>query len=256
MKRKNLKGAAIVFLFACPLVLNAQTSLVPVTSYSWQIAQPPRDFNGKLQIGFVSGDQGFPSYGTVLAGGGYNNTQDGSSFQLYFPYSTMYGGNAPRIRLGSYNNQGWSAWQTFYTSANANTETADWKAKKIYVVDKLGIGTNDPKEALSVNGKILAQEVKIKTDISVPDYVFDPSYKLPTLSSIEEYVKKHRHLPEIPSASDIEKDGVNLTEMSFSLLKKVEELTLHLIEKEKKIESQEERLESLEKQIKKLIEMR
>lgn len=249
-----------IFLFGAFLlttvVTKAQTSLLPVTSYSWQIAQPPRNFNGQLQIGFVSGEQGFPSYGTVLTGGGYNNTQDGSSFQLYFPYSSIYGGNAPRIRLGSYNNQGWSAWHTFYTSANANTETADWKAKKIYVVEKLGIGTSDPKEALSVNGKILAQEVKIKTDVTVPDYVFDPGYKLPTLSSVEDYVKKHRHLQDIPSAADIEKDGVNLTEMNFALLKKVEELTLHLIEKEKKIENQEKRLEHLEKLVSKLTEIK
>jgi len=118
----------------------------------------------------------------------------------------------------------------------------------------VGIGTLTPQERLSVDGKILAKEIKIKTDISVPDYVFDPSYKLPTLSSIEDYVKKHRHLQDIPSAADIEKDGVNLTEMNFALLKKVEELTLHLIEKEKKIENQEKRIEHLESRMNQLPE--
>lgn len=101
----------------------------------------------------------------------------------------------------------------------------------------VGIGTTTPKAKLAVNGNILAKEIKIKTDINVPDYVFDPSYALPTLSSIEEYIKKNRHLPEIPSASEIQKDGVDLTAMNLALLKKVEELTLHLIAKEKEIDA-------------------
>lgn len=100
----------------------------------------------------------------------------------------------------------------------------------------VGIGTNTPKAKLAVEGNILAKEIKIKTDIAVPDYVFDPNYQLPSLSSIENYVKKHRHLPEIPSAIDIQKDGVDLTVMNLALLKKVEELTLHLIAKEKEID--------------------
>ncbi|MCW8311111.1 hypothetical protein K7A41_07745 [Sphingobacterium sp. InxBP1] len=252
MKKSKLTKWAIVVLFAAPCLATAQTSLLPVQNYSWQITQAPREFNGKLQIGFVSGGQGFPNYGTVLTGGGYNNTQDGGAFQLYFPYSNLYGGNVPRIRLGSYNNVGWSDWQVLYTGANANHETADWTARKMYVVDRLGIGTNDPKEALSVNGKILAQEIKVKTDISVPDYVFDPEYKLPTLASVEYYVKKHRHLPEIPSAATIQKEGVNLTEMNFALLKKIEELTLHLIEKDKKIVQQEKTLEAVLERLEKL----
>ncbi|WP_333625489.1 hypothetical protein [Sphingobacterium siyangense] len=101
----------------------------------------------------------------------------------------------------------------------------------------VGIGTTAPKAKLAVNGNILAMEIKIKTNISVPDYVFDPGYQLPTLSSIEEYVRKNRHLPEIPSASEIQKDGIDLTAMNLALLKKVEELTLHLIAKEKEIEA-------------------
>jgi len=100
----------------------------------------------------------------------------------------------------------------------------------------LGIGTNKPLAKLSVNGNILATEIKIKTNIEVPDYVFDPNYQLPKLTTIENYVKKYRHLPEIPSAAEIQKEGIDLTQMNLALLKKVEELTLHLIEKEKEIE--------------------
>jgi len=101
----------------------------------------------------------------------------------------------------------------------------------------VGIGTENPFAKLTVNGGILAEEVKVKSDISVPDYVFEPDYKLSTLAEIEAYVKEHKHLPEIPSAADIKKEGLNLAEMNLLLLKKVE-LTLHLIEKEKQLEKQ------------------
>ncbi|SEL98681.1 hypothetical protein [Parapedobacter koreensis] len=97
----------------------------------------------------------------------------------------------------------------------------------------VGIGTTSPKAKLAVEGTVLAKEVKVKTDIAVPDYVFEPGYELTTLVDVEAYVKEHKHLPEIPSAEDIEKGGLDLAEMNLLLLKKVEELTLHLIAKEK-----------------------
>ncbi|SEL98695.1 hypothetical protein SAMN05421740_1209, partial [Parapedobacter koreensis] len=109
-------------------------------------------------------------------------------------------------------------------------------AGRLLVSGNVGIGTTNPQAKLAVNGNILAKEVKVKTDITVPDYVFDPEYELPPLAEVEAYVKEHRHLPEIPSARDIEKDGLDLAEMNLLLLKKVEELTLHLIAKEKEIQ--------------------
>lgn len=110
----------------------------------------------------------------------------------------------------------------------------------------VGVDTTNPQAKLAVNGNILAKEVKVKTNIAVPDYVFEPDYELPPLDEIEAYVKAHKHLPEIPSAADIKRDGLDLAEMNLLLLKKVEELTLHLIEKTKKQEQQDERIERLE----------
>lgn len=98
---------------------------------------------------------------------------------------------------------------------------------------RVGIGTTNPQAKLAVDGNILAKEVKVKTDITVPDYVFAPDYELPQLAEVEAYVKAHRHLPEIPSAADIQRDGLDLAEMNLLLLKKVEELTLYLLEKDK-----------------------
>lgn len=112
---------------------------------------------------------------------------------------------------------------------------------------RLGLGTATPQAKLAVNGNILANEIKIKTDISVPDYVFEPDYKIRSLTEIENYVKEHKHLPEIPSAKEIDEKGLDLAQMNLLLLKKVEELTLHLIEKEKKLAEFEDRLEKIEK---------
>ena len=80
-----------------------------------------------------------------------------------------------------------------------------------------------------------------------PDYVFDPSYKLPSLEETEKYVRENRHLPEIPTDKEIERDGMSLNAMNMLLLKKVEELTLYMIDLKKENEELKKRFEKLEK---------
>lgn len=106
----------------------------------------------------------------------------------------------------------------------------------------VGIGTTNPTEKLSVNGKIRAHEIKVET-ANWPDYVFEDDYKLSSLSEIEKYIKANKHLPEMPSAKEVAANGIELGEMNKLLLKKVEELTLHLIQLNNKVEK-------LEKQVK------
>lgn len=99
----------------------------------------------------------------------------------------------------------------------------------------IGIGTINPQEKLSVNGKIRAHEIKVETS-NWPDYVFKTDYKLPTLPETEQFIQEHGHLPEVPKASEVEADGVSLGEMNKILLKKIEELTLHVISLQKEVE--------------------
>ncbi|QEL00416.1 hypothetical protein FKG96_06195 [Olivibacter sp. LS-1] len=113
----------------------------------------------------------------------------------------------------------------------------------------VGIGTTNPQAKLAVNGNILAKEIKVKTDISVPDYVFEPDYKMQSLAEIENYVKEHKHLPEIPSAKEIKEKGLDLGEMNLLLLKKVEEQTLHLIKQQKKIDALLSRQKKLQQEV-------
>jgi len=112
----------------------------------------------------------------------------------------------------------------------------------------VGIGTRNPDELLTVYGTIHAQEVKVDLNgACAPDYVFDPGYNLLPLPKLEDYIKAHRHLPEVPAASELEKDGMNLKEMNLLYLKKIEELTLYTIELEKRIKALEAKLTAIEK---------
>jgi hypothetical protein len=116
----------------------------------------------------------------------------------------------------------------------------------------VGIGTKTPREALSVNGNIRSKQVTVEL-VNWPDYVFKPSYQLPSLSEIKTYIDQNQHLPEMPSAEEIAKEGLNLGEMNRLLMKKVEELTLYLIEKDKKEKEQEAVNNKQQEQINQLI---
>lgn len=113
----------------------------------------------------------------------------------------------------------------------------------------VGIGTTNPGSyQLAVEGKIGAREVVVTT-AAWADYVFENTYNLRPLSEVESYIKENKHLPEIPSAKDVEVNGVNLGEMNMLLLKKVEELTLYLLEQNKTNQEQAKEIESLQQQL-------
>jgi hypothetical protein len=110
----------------------------------------------------------------------------------------------------------------------------------------VGIGTFDPGSyKLAVEGKIGAREINITT-AAWSDYVFDKDYNLPSLEEVERYIRNNHHLSEIPSAQEVERDGIDVGKMNQILVKKIEELTLYVIEQNKVIKQQEERLTKLE----------
>lgn len=114
----------------------------------------------------------------------------------------------------------------------------------------LGIGTGTPQERLSVNGMIRAKEVKIEVS-NWPDYVFEQAYSLPTLAELKAYVYHNKRLPEVPSASEVAEKGIDIGAMNARLLKKIEELTLYLFEKDEEIRRSNERIEAIEKKLNK-----
>jgi len=109
----------------------------------------------------------------------------------------------------------------------------------------IGIGTTSPSNKLEVNGTIRAKEIKVEA-APWPDYVFADDYQLKDLSEVEQYINANNHLPDVPAAETLEQQGVNLGEMNRILLKKVEELTLYVIQLQKSIEEKDQRLKLVE----------
>lgn len=103
----------------------------------------------------------------------------------------------------------------------------------------LGLGVEIPEHKLDVAGTIRATEILVEAQTA--DFVFDDDYNLRDLAQIEEFIKEQKHLPDIPSAAQMVVDGVNLAEMNKLLLMKIEELTLYIIQQDKRIEMLEQK---------------
>jgi hypothetical protein len=116
--------------------------------------------------------------------------------------------------------------------------------------NKIGVGTSNPQYKLDIIGTIRAREIKV--DLNGADFVFEDSYNLKTLKEVERYIKENKHLPEIEHASDMESGGTELGKLNTKLLQKIEELTLYLIEQNKKNEEQSKEIEKLKQKISEL----
>ncbi|MCC6762131.1 MAG: hypothetical protein IT252_12990 [Chitinophagaceae bacterium] len=121
---------------------------------------------------------------------------------------------------------------------------------KFHVNGSQLIGSNSSRIAtgyqLSVDGKIMAEEVTVQNSTTWPDYVFDEAYKLMPLAEVEQNILKNKHLPNIPSAAEVKQNGIVLGEMNRKLMEKVEELTLYIIELNKKNEVLAQKVQALE----------
>ncbi len=163
---------------------------------------------------------------------------------------TFLGVRGYATQQNEYSGKGFSIEHSFYGAVNNSINfyrggsttggfisfNTDNNSEKMRILNdgNVGIGTTDPKSfKLAVNGKVWATEVQVTLTNPGPDYVFEETYNLPSLTDTENYIKQNKHLPEVPSACEMEENGINLSEMNMILLKKVEELTLYVIELKK-----------------------
>jgi len=110
----------------------------------------------------------------------------------------------------------------------------------------VGIGTINPTAKLAVAGTIQAYDIMVKTGWA--DYVFDSSYALRPLREVANYIQENKHLPNIPSAEEVIKNGIALGDMNKKFLEKIEELTLYTIQQNEKSKQQDEQIRDLKAQ--------
>jgi len=168
----------------------------------------------------VKGQQIIYGQSSSLIFGGINNTNEG-----WGEYGIEYNGAAGGLNF----------WKPYGNSYNAAVK--NWI---LFLKDdgRVGIGTKDLTDGykLTVKGGINAQEVLVTVTAGGADFVFDKGFKLQSLPELENYVTANKHLPDIPSAKEMEKTGLKMGEFQIKLLQKVEELTLYVIKQQKEIE--------------------
>ena len=116
-----------------------------------------------------------------------------------------------------------------------------------YTAGKVGIGTtlasNPNNYMLAVNGVIGARDLRVeKSSMTWPDYVFEKDYALPPISELEHFIQEHKHLHDVPSAKEVNENGYSVNQLDVVLLKKVEELSLYIIQQQKEIDMLKEKL--------------
>jgi len=191
-------------------------------------------FGGKVGIGVTN-----PTF--ALHSAAYNNTGGASALLWGEEYGAAVGVSDDT-----------SSRYAFHVVANVDSlgkGKAGGTKSLLYVRadGNVGIGTATPEAKLAVNGEMFAKRVKV-LQTGWPDYVFQPGYQLPSLMDVEKYIDSYHHLPEIPSANEVEKEGLDVGEMNKKLLQKVEELTLYMIEQQKQLKVQQEQITALRDQ--------
>ncbi|HAB16465.1 MAG TPA: hypothetical protein DCE44_08440 [Verrucomicrobiales bacterium] len=113
----------------------------------------------------------------------------------------------------------------------------------------VAIATDTPKPGyeLSVNGQIVCEDLLIQDSADWPDYVFNPGYALKSLGEVEAHIRQNGRLPGVPAAAEVERDGIRVAEMQRRMMEKIEELTLYVIDQNKRLAAQEKRITELQK---------
>lgn len=221
-------------------------------------------FNGNVGIGTVSPTTSFDVYTTYSGGYGFtpalkvrNNT--GTKFLVTDDYvaigmseSELQSGNGGPLVV-----KGGATFQVDNYAKGINIDPSNcqlsvWNPTAQYlsivfpirILGDLTVQTGDLlmyssglKGKFTQDGKIWAQEIVVQATDPWPDFVFNSEYKSMPLNELEKFVKTNNHLPDVPSACEVAENGVNLTKMDASLLQKIEELTLYIIELKKEIET-------------------
>jgi hypothetical protein len=199
------------------------------------------EISGRLRVSTNTSDYGLSYHTSDQPETGYNAVWPDQFERAWIfksnAYMDGYGAGGGGFQFWTYDKNDGGTWGSFSGGLK--------QAMVIRRNGNIGVGTALPDAKLTVKGDIHTREVRVDMTGAVgPDYVFEKNYSLLPLSQLESYINQNKHLPEVSSAKEMEENGLNLKEMNLILLKKVEELTLHLIEMKKANEAQILKLES------------
>jgi hypothetical protein len=213
--------------------------------------------DGNVGIGVTSPTAQLHTTGSIrFAGLGNNNAldrvlvSDANGILSYRDVSTIAGGTAG----WAYGGNAVGAQTALGTTSNFALPfiTNGTERMRILANGTVAIGTTTvPAGAkLAVEGTIYARKIKVE-QAAWPDYVFDKNYRLRPLSEVEQFIKQNNHLPDVPSAGEVTAKGLDMGDNQAVLLKKIEELTLYIIQQEKRIQTMEAGMRTLQKKMNK-----
>ncbi len=212
---------------------------------------------GKVGIGTTAPSSQLHTTGTVRFAG---LTNDNAKDRVVV--SDANGNLAYRdaATLGGSSNSGWAFGGNAVPASSALGTTSNYdlpvitnniERMRIGANGNVGIGTTAISNfKLSVEGNIRARKVRVDPD-TWADYVFESNYKLRSLREVELYIQQEKHLPDVPSAAEVKKEGLDVGGNQVVLLKKIEELTLYVIQQQKQLEAQQQKIEMLERKVNK-----
>ena len=195
-----------------------------------------------ISIGYEAGYRNRNGKENVCIGthAGYQNTTGDQNVHLGYKAGAYSGSGDRNVFIG--NNAGAHSPAGNDKLYIDNSSTSTPLIYGNFASDQLGINTNNIPTGytFAVSGKIVAEEIKVQIASAWPDYVFHSGYKLPSLEEVEKHITEKGHLKEVPSFKEVKENGIELGEMNAKLLQKIEELTLYIIELNKRIRSLEE----------------
>jgi len=227
-----MRNITIIFLLIIAGVIKSYSQSTYITVPDTRaVNDSVGTFKRKLTYEFKAratvGVPGTGNFSGMLTMAPWSDNSGGKVHQMNFNDGGIF------YRTGSYLTNQWDTWRKFIVEdANGN----------------VSIGTTDPKGyKLAVAGNMIAESMKVKLQGTWPDYVFKRDYELPTLEQTEKHIKEKGHLPGIPSEAEVKAEGIEVGDMNAKLLKKIEELTLYMIDQNKRLEQQEKKINELSK---------
>jgi hypothetical protein len=169
---------------------------------------------------------------------GYSTGSAGTRVGVYGKATNYGGSEATGVYGEATGSTGTIATGVFGYASGGTTNWAGFFLGTAYISNDLRIGTTTQASgyALSVNGKVACEEVLVELDSGWPDYVFDEDYPLPCIGDLEKHIQENGCLPGLPSAEEVNEDGLQLGEMQKKIVEKIEELTLYTINQQKMID--------------------